>query len=139
LQSEFVDFAYTGIDHSSEQIRLAQKRNQNNSKVKFRKASSEINERYDYVVASGIFNLIFAPHDEWMAHVKKEMRNMFNLCNKMFACNFLSSYADAERKVLTLFYPKPEEIFTFAAQELSSKLVLVHDYGLHDFTLIVKK
>lgn len=139
LQNEFVDFEYTGIDHSREQIRIAQSRHQNNSKVKFKMAGSEINEKYDYVVASGVFNLIFATPQEWMAHVKNEMRSMFDSCKKMFACNFLTSYSDAENQIHTLFYPQPEDIFTFAAQELSSKLVLVHDYGLYDFTLIVKK
>lgn len=139
MNSHFADFNYTGIDYSCEQIKVAKSLHAENLKVNFTTELNEDDKRYDYVVASGIFNVMFTDPLIWAAYVKKEMHRLFNLSNKMFACNFLTDYADSHKKADNLFYAKPEEIFEFTVIELSKKLVILHDYELHDFTLIVKK
>ena len=139
MQANFVNFNYTGVDYSREQIEIAKQLNAKKPNVDFKTELDEEDKHYDYVVASGIFNVMFADPFVWTTYVRNEMHKLFDLSKKMFACNFLTDYSDAHRKSPDLFYAKPEEMFKFAATELYQKLIILHDYEMFDFTLLVKK
>jgi hypothetical protein len=53
----------------------------------------------------------------------------------------LTKYSDAERMAgrPDLFYGDPLFFFDFCKRNFSRNVALLHDYGLYDFTIIVRK
>jgi hypothetical protein len=56
-----------------------------------------------------------------------------------FAFNCLTSYSDAERKRDYLYYADPCALFDLCKRRYSRNVALLHDYGLYEFTLLVRK
>jgi len=63
------------------------------------------------------------------------------LCSKGFSFNMLTRYSDADRMAQRpdLFYGDPLFFFDFCKCEFSRNVALLHDYGLYDFTILVRK
>jgi SAM-dependent methyltransferase len=97
-------------------------------------------EPADYVVGSGIFNLKFkdTPSDEWHAFMLETIGIMWNLSLKGMAFNALTSYSDPEFMKPDLYYPDPLQVFDFCKRNLSKQVALLHDYGIYDFTILVR-
>ena len=87
----------------------------------------DIDERFDWVFASGVFNKKISDSKLWMQNMLIEM---FKLSNKGVATDFISSYVDFEDK--GSYYVRPEEIFSFS-KTLSRRVVLRHDYMPFEF------
>ena len=90
---------------------------------------------FDYVVASGTFNLM-TPNA--LELTLATFRQMYALCEKGVAVNFLSAWSPFPRDEQSIYYD-PIEILTYAFTELNRNVVLRHDYWLNDFTLYVYK
>jgi hypothetical protein len=58
---------------------------------------------------------------------------------KGFAFNALTSYSDPERMKNTLYYADPCRLFDLCKREFSRDVALLHDYGLYEFTILVRK
>jgi SAM-dependent methyltransferase len=94
----------------------------------------------DYLVASGIFNVRGSnPFDTWTEHVVRLLGQFNSLSRKGFSSNFLTKYSDAERMRPDLYYADPCFLFDYCKCNFSKNIVLLHDYNLYDFTLIVRK
>lgn len=94
----------------------------------------------DYAVASGIFNVrVTTPVPEWEAYVESVLADMHAATRKGFAFNCLTSYADADRMQERLYYGDPRHWFDLCMRRFSRWVALRHDYGFHEFTLIVRK
>jgi hypothetical protein len=81
------------------------------------------------------------PYDEWRGMVTDTLRRMDRLCTKGFSFNMLTSYSDAERMAQRpdLFYGDPLFFFDFCKRNFSRNVALLHDYGIYDFTILVRK
>jgi SAM-dependent methyltransferase len=88
-------------------------------------------ERFDLVVASGIFNARLLHEDNW-ASVSTTLRRMFSACNVAAAADFLTSYVDFTRDDLS--YTSPEAVFGLA-KDLSRRVALRHDYMPFEFAV----
>ena len=96
----------------------------------------------DYLTAGSIFNNKFeADNDEWQSMVSETLRRMNVLCSKGFSFNMLTKYSDADRMAQRpdLFYGDPLFFFDFCKRNFSRNVALLHDYGLYDFTILVRK
>jgi SAM-dependent methyltransferase len=94
----------------------------------------------DYAVASGIFNIKFQSGDEdWTAYVLGILRRMHELSSKGFAFNMLTSYSDSDHMRPDLYYADPCFIFDYCKRHFARNVALLHDYGLYDFTILVRK
>jgi len=96
----------------------------------------------DYLVAAGIFNIkLDLPYDHWQNFICETLPRMNALCSKGFAFNMLTKYSDADRMAQRpdLFYGDPLFFFDFCKRNFSRDVALLHDYGLYDFTIIVRK
>jgi hypothetical protein len=51
----------------------------------------------------------------------------------------LTSYSDPDRMRPDLYYANPGEIFDQCKQRYSPQVALLHDYGLWEFTVLVRK
>ncbi|MBI1854500.1 MAG: class I SAM-dependent methyltransferase, partial [Chloroflexi bacterium] len=73
--------------------------------------------------------------------VCETLPRMNALCSKGFAFNMLTKYSDADRMAQRhdLFYGDPLFFFDFCKRNFSRNAALLHDYGLYDFTILVRK
>jgi SAM-dependent methyltransferase len=93
----------------------------------------------DYTVASGIFNVKLDAGDaEWIEYSFDTIRRMAALSTRGLAFNMLTSYSDADRMEERLHYGDPRVYFDFCKRELSRQVALLHDYGLYEFTIVVR-
>lgn len=95
---------------------------------------------YDYLVASGIFNVKLNSTEEmWEDYIKNSLIQFNALSTKGFAFNMLTSYSDEDKKRSDLYYANPLELFDFCKKNFSKYVSLHHDYKLYEFTIIVRK
>lgn len=94
----------------------------------------------DYAVASGIFNIRLA-HEmaDWQLYMEEMVTVMNRSARRGFAFNCLTSYSDAERMQPHLHYGDPLAWFDFCKRNFARSVALLHDYGLWEWTLIVRK
>jgi hypothetical protein len=64
---------------------------------------------------------------------------MFARCRVGIAFNLLTSYSDPDRMRSTLHYGSPSRYFDFVATHCSRRVSLLHDYGLFEFTILVRR
>ena len=88
-------------------------------------------ERFDLVVASGIFNAKLRNEDNWV-HVASTLATMFRIADVAAAADFLTSYRDFDRD--DLYYASPEHVFGFA-KGLTRRVSLAHHYMPFEFAI----
>ena len=130
---------YRGIDIEADMIAAAVTRWAEEPAAVFEIGASP-SRAADYAVASGIFNVRLR-HDEaiWRAHVLGVLAEMDRSSRLGFAFNCLTSYADADRMRSDLYYADPCFYFDLCKRNYSRHVALLHDYGLYEFTIIVRK
>jgi SAM-dependent methyltransferase len=130
--------SYTGFDVSEAMIASAQALHAKNERAFFT-ADAPALQPADFVVASGIFSVkMDVATREWENYVGTTIERMHVLSRKGFAFNLLTSYSDPERMRPDLYYAKPARYFDLC-EGYSRWVALLHDYGLYEFTLIVRK
>jgi SAM-dependent methyltransferase len=139
LVPRYKAFEYTGIDVSDAMVRAAEQRHQGKPNARF-VVASEADRVADYSVASGIFNVRMGRSDsEWQAYAQAMLEALDRASAKGFAFNCLTSYSDKDRMRADLYYADPLALFDLCKRRYSRNVALVHDYGLYEFTMIVRK
>jgi len=122
---------YTGIDLRQESIDIAI---QKYPDKRFICGSIEdINEEFDWVIASGIF--MFS--DKWEEHVRNEIIRLFNVCTKGISCNFLSNLTTGVIKP-DMKHASISEISSLI-EPITKNFCIRHDYLANDVTLYAYK
>lgn len=141
LREHQYNCSYIGFDWAAKMIEEAQSLFSADSKSSFsNKTATWTSSRATYTVASGIFNVMF-DHDEqsWKDYVAETIDSVCESCTRGFAFNMLTSYSDPEFKRGDLYYADPCYYFDLCKRRYGKQVALLHDYGLYEFTLIVKK
>jgi len=76
---------------------------------------------------------------KWREHLQTTLDILDCTSTKAFAFNCLTSYSDAEKKRDYLYYADPCMLFDLCKRRYSRHVALLHDYGLYEFTVLVKK
>lgn len=135
----YADFAYRGIDVSGDMIRAAQARYLSHGKACFVMAA-EPSEVANYGVASGIFNVRLGRDDaQWREHLQNTLDALDRTSSEGFAFNCLTSYSDTDKMRNYLYYADPCLLFDLCKRRYSRDVALLHDYGLFEFTILVRK
>jgi SAM-dependent methyltransferase len=130
---------YLGVDISEAMIAKARALHAGQPGCRFL-AGRRADRAADYTVASGIFSVRLSASDrEWHAHLLGTLDEMDAGSRRGFAFNCLTRYSDAERMRADLFYADPCELFDRCKTRYSRNVALLHDYGLYEFTLLVRK
>lgn len=139
LTSQYNDFDYLGIDISEDMVIAAQKRYANKENAHFLHANQP-DKIADYSMASGIFNVRFQHTDnEWLEYIKSTLDVLNAYSHKGFSFNCLTSYSDMDKMRDYLYYAQPEALFGHCKKNYASNIALLHDYGLYEFTILVRK
>lgn len=139
LTGRFTDFAYSGVDLSEAMIRAAVSGFGADRRSRF-SVGAACPEAADYTVASGIFNVrLQTDESRWRQHVLEVLDCMSESSRRGFAFNCLTAYSDPGKTRPDLFYADPCALFDHCKRRYARNVALLHDYGLYEFTLIVRK
>lgn len=139
LAGRYSGFSYSGIDVSESMIRSAEQRHRGRSQTTF-VVASEPEGVADFGVASGIFNVRLARSDaEWRAYLEATLDILDRTSRIGFSFNCLTSYSDANKMRDYLYYADPCALFDLCKRRYSRNVALLHDYGLYEFTILVRK
>jgi SAM-dependent methyltransferase len=132
-------FTYRGYDVSSSMLAEARRLWSAEPACSFVERELELGGS-DYVLASGIFNVkLETGEEEWAAYVLATLRRMAALASRGLAFNVLTRYSDPPKRRSELYYADPPALFDFCKTELGSRVALLHDYPLYEFTILVRK
>jgi hypothetical protein len=138
LRERGAEVVYRGFDLSASMLEHARREHSAPPDIAFVSDESEL-EPADYTVASGIFNVkLRTPVEEWREYVLDTLKTIASLSAKGFAFNVLTSYSDADRMRDDLYYGDPRFFFDHCKREYARNVALLHDYGLYEFTMIVR-
>jgi SAM-dependent methyltransferase len=96
----------------------------------------------DYAVVSGTFNMkLSSGYEDWTEIILEALRQMNAHASRGLAFNMLTKYSDADRMAgrPDLYYADPLFFFDYCKRHFARNVALLHDYGLYDFTILVRK
>ncbi len=130
---------YQGFDFTPAMIEQARSHFGSLKNVEFTDRDSEVAPA-DFVIASGLLSLkLDSDLTEWESYVFSLVERLWGYSQRGFAFNSLTSYSDAERMRPDLYYPDPARLFDFCKRNLSKNVSVLHDYGLYEFTILVRR
>ena len=92
----------------------------------------------DYTVASGVFNVkLDAEVDEWTEYVMETISDAWRAQHLGIAFNMLTSYSDPNHACGPTTQTRRSSSIT-ASGACRRHVALLHDYGLWEFTLLVR-
>lgn len=140
LQNRFSNFNYYGFDLSQEMINNAKSLYSNMGGGFMQVDNLKNIEKADYSVASGIFSVKMEHNEsEWLSYILDTLEKMNDKSNNGFSFNMLTKYSDKEYMKDNLYYADPLFIFDYCKRNFSKQVALLHDYGLYEFTILIKK
>jgi SAM-dependent methyltransferase len=123
---------YTGFDINPELIALGRRKY---PAARFEVKDIEqdaVDEQFDYVLISGIFNNRVADNWSMMTAV---LRRAFACARHGLAFNAISTYVNFEDSAM--YYADPAEVFRFCMSELSRNVTLRHDNLPYNYSVYV--
>jgi len=128
---------YLGIDLRNSAIITARKKYEDKWKGLFQsnflnQSIFDINERYDWCFASGVFAL----KDNWEEITKSTIEKMFSICKKGIGFNLLSNYCT--NKDIDMKHCTAEDI-AFLMHSVTNNYVIRNDYLSNDLTVYAYK
>ncbi|MET4038358.1 SAM-dependent methyltransferase [Bradyrhizobium sp. RT6a] len=129
---------YLGIDVSASMVRQARQLWDGRARVTF--VHGHIVPRTaDYALASGIFNVeLGQPREEWEKFIRESLDNLHETSRRGFAVNFMKRLGGIPGRE-GLYYAEPAEWARYCANRFGAATELCEDYGMREFTLIVRK
>lgn len=93
----------------------------------------------DYAIASGVLNVKGeAAEAEWAAHAEEVIDVLARSGRRGFGFNLLSLSSDEEKRRSHLFYADPARMLRHCLDRYGRHVALLQDYGLWEFTLLVR-
>lgn len=139
LYPRFQVSQYTGIDISNSMLDAARAKFSGNGRAEFELGSRPA-KIADFSVCSGIFNVLMGHSvDDWKSYVLSTIDSLSDSSRGGFAFNCLTSWSDRDKMRADLFYADPCELFEHCKRRYSRHVALLHDYGLYEFTILVRK
>ena len=141
LNAKGWQFEYYGFDLIEKMIIAGREVHKDYPNAHFTTDQSEVPVA-DYLLAGAIFNIkLDESYERWQEFILHTLVQMNALCSKGFSFNMLTKYSDVDRMAERpdLFYGDPLFFFDFCKRNFSRNVALLHDYGLYDFTIIIRK
>lgn len=141
LRARGWEFEYYGVDLIEKMVEAGREKFKEFPNAHFSTDEREF-PTADYLLAAAIFNIkLDADYEEWRDFTCETLTRMNGLCSQGFAFNMLTKYSDPERMAQRpdLYYGDPLFYFDYCKRNFSRNVALLHDYGLYDFTILVRK
>jgi SAM-dependent methyltransferase len=134
-------FAYHGFDMLEKMIAAGREAHKGFPNAHFTADEASLSV-CEYLLAGAIFNNKFESSlDQWRERSLQVLGQMNRLSSKGFSFNMLTGYSDADRMAQRpdLYFGDPLFYFDYCKRNFSRNVALLHDYGLYDFTVLVRK
>lgn len=132
--------SYIGLDWSRSMVEAAKQLHSDHSSNFHCGDRSMQMRQANFTVGSGIFHVKLETTDEdWQNYVLNVMHEIDSLSEWGFAFNLLTKYSDTDKMRSDLFYADPAFFFDYCKRTFARNVALLHDYGLYEFTILVKK
>jgi SAM-dependent methyltransferase len=132
------EIGYRGIDISRSMITAACERWASNGRAKFA-VGLRCGRIADYSLASGVFNVrLGQPVADWETYVETMLLDMRASSRIGFAVNFMLPHDDRPTED-GLYRSQPQRWVGFCRKELGCHVKLLRDYGLREFTLLIRR
>lgn len=136
LQDRFSTFSYTGVDIVDEFIA------QNKSKYptsKFLKINDfgDVKNNYDFITIAGVFNILYTNLNDHKKIVFNTIKHLFEYTNIALSINFMTDLVDFKSE--NSYHQNIPEIFEFACNHLSKRLIIDQSYMPYEFTITIFK
>lgn len=139
MMEQGLSFQYQGFDISPQMVAKAKEFHRGNPSCRFFEEEALLTPA-EFVVASGVFNVkLQAEGAEWKVYVLHTLERIHALSESGFAFNLLTSHSEPHRMRPDLYYADPCFFFDYCKTRFSKDVALLHDYGLYEFTLLVRK
>jgi SAM-dependent methyltransferase len=130
---------YLGTDLSQAMIDQVKPSRRPSIRSRFVVASS-IPRVADYSVASGIFNVRLQQSTAcWTLFVEQMLTAMHAASRLGFAVNFLAPVGSGMQDIPELYRTSPEVWMHYCERQFNAKVELARDYGMCEFTLLVRR
>ena len=137
LKKENSDITYNGCDVVEDFIEVARKNNPEGFFFKT-KVGSKINEDYDYIIASGVFNFLYTKkpidHKEFIFSTLDEL---FSKTKNVLSVDFLSPAVDFISK--DAYHQEFNELQDFILANLSRRFEINHTYMPYEYCVHIFK
>lgn len=139
LDQSGIEFEYCGFDLSDSMLASARSLYGDRSNCVFVSQPEDL-PVCDYALASGIFNTRGdTPTSDWEAYVLQTINHLDTLSRRGFGFNALTIHSDVEYMRPDLYYADPLFLFSHCRVNYSRWVSLLHDYGLYEFSVLVRK
>lgn len=129
---------YRGIDISPSMVAAARRRWSDRPDDATFAVGSRCPDVADYVLTSGTFNVrLGRPVREWKDYVETILADLQRNSRIGFAANFMLPH-DEGRMEQALYRTRPQPWIDFCRKRLGGEVELLTDYGLREFTLLVR-
>ena len=133
--------AFYGTDISEKIINQCKNNYKDMKKVKFDLVDilkDKRIKRYDYVFASGIFNIKNNVSNKlWKKYVYDLIQKMYLNCRIGCAFNLITPFTTYREK--KLFYLSIDELVKYLRNNVSKKIIINHSYDLWEYTIYILK
>ncbi len=137
MQHKFSDFSYVGVDIVPQFVA--------ENTIRYEKANflhikdyKEIVTKYDYIISAGVFNLLYKDSKiEQFNIVQETLTHLFAQTNKVLSVDFMTDQVDFQQS--TAYHQNPTQIYEFATQKLSKRVIIDQSYMPYEFTIHIFK
>ena len=134
LDKRFDEFAYCGVDIVGEFIK-ENLRNFPDGVFREIESYKSIADQFDYVVLSGVFNLLYTDDvDRHQRNVRETLLNLFGNTKIALSVNFMTDQVDYKQPFA--HHQNVFEIYEFVSKYMSPRLFLDQSYMPYEFTIV---
>jgi SAM-dependent methyltransferase len=135
-KNNYKNIEYIGSDISEKFIDASRTKFPQNNYFKLDLIKENLPQKYDYIVANGVFTekreLTF---DEMFEYFKNMITKLFNSAEKGIAFNVMSKQVDWERD--DLFHLPLDVLAWFVTKNLTRNFIIRNDYGLYEYSVYI--
>jgi SAM-dependent methyltransferase len=128
---------YTGIDLTPEMIQHAAASYGNYGDFL---VGTKAESLFDYILINGTLNLRLGQSEEyWTSYCMDTILDLNSQCTKGLSVSFLTNERDGFEPGNRVYYADPSIWLNFFITRVSRRITLLHDYGVPEFTILVRK
>lgn len=137
LDTRFSDYRYSGMDLVPEFIIECRKNFPDSSFAQI-SGAGDVSGQYDYIVLSGVFNILYASdHEQHLLQVCNTIEHLFRNTGIALSCDFMTDKVDFQAP--GAFHMNESALVNFVQNQMSSRYRIDHTYMPYEFSVTVYK